>query len=78
MNRTRDSWDNGPFYLSMPYFVQPEEDRIVLIGSVIEFDAESQLYVDTMSYYSYFIQDESEPSVFRFDELIVIEGEEGK
>ena len=70
MEATGDFGDAGTFYLSEPFDAAPDGERILLTGNVLAFDPPSQVYVPVMPYYAYFIQDDGEPSIFRFDELV--------
>ena len=68
------AWDAGSsagFSLSDPLWTDVVDGRTRLTGNVLKYNAAvgSDEYV--MPYYAYFIQDEENPHLFRFDELVV-------
>ena len=71
MNATGDFGDGGSFYLTSPDVAERAGKRTVINGSVMEYRSSGNSYESVMPYKAYFIQDEENPSVFRFDELVV-------
>ena len=75
MQAIGDFGDAGTFYLGEPNAVEPAGERTVLIGDVLAYSTVAQAYEPVMPYYAYFVQDEGEPYIFRFDELLTGTGE---